>query len=60
MRNNKMSSESTVTEQDPDANAQQHPQGQSADHLDFDPDLNVDGMSHSPLSRFLGLFGFGK
>ncbi|NCF51812.1 hypothetical protein GWP57_09390 [Gammaproteobacteria bacterium] len=55
-----MSSESTVTEQDPDANAQQLAQGQSADHLDFDPDLNVDGMSHSPLSRFLGLFGFGK
>jgi len=35
-------------------------QGLRADNLDIEPDLTVDGLSESILSRLLGLFGAGR
>jgi hypothetical protein len=52
-----MAFENTITEYDMDANAQQFVQGQRSDAREFEPDLAVDGLSESILSRFLGLFG---
>jgi hypothetical protein len=52
-----MAFENTITEYDMDANAQQFVQGQRSDASDFEPDLAVDGLSESILSRILGLFG---
>jgi hypothetical protein len=52
-----MAFENTITEYDMDANAQQFAQGQRNDASDFEPDLAVDGLSESILSRILGLFG---
>ena len=52
-----MSFENTITEYDVDANSQQFVQGQRSDASDFEPDLAVDGLSESILSRILGLFG---
>ena len=55
-----MAFESTITEHDMDAETQQFVQGLRADAGEFEPDLSVDGMSESLLSRILGLFGAGK
>ncbi len=55
-----MAFENTITEQDMDANAQQYVQGLSGDIGEIEPDLSVDGLSESILSRILGLFGAGK
>ena len=55
-----MAFENTITEQDMDANAQQFVQGLRGDIGDIEPDLSVDGLSESILSRILGLFGGGK
>jgi len=55
-----MAFENTITEQDMDANAQQFVQGLRGDIGDIEPDLSVDGLSESILSRILGLFGAGK
>jgi hypothetical protein len=55
-----MAFDSTITEYDMDANARQFVQGQRGDSSDFEPDLAVDGLSESILSRFLGLFGVGR
>ncbi len=52
--------ENTITEQDMDANSQQFVQGLRHDFGDIEPDLSVDGLSDSVLSRLLGLFGAGK
>ena len=52
-----MAFENTITEYDMDANSQQFVQGQRSDAGDFEPDLAVDGLSESILSRILGLFG---
>jgi len=52
-----MAFENTITEYDMDANSQQFVQGQRSDASDFEPDLAVDGLSESILSRILGLFG---
>lgn len=55
-----MAFENTITEQDMDASAQQFVQGLRADVGDGEPDLSVDGLSESILSRIMGLFGGGK
>ncbi len=55
-----MAFENTITENDLDASSQQFVQGFRADSRDSEPDLTVDGMSDSILSRLLGLFGIGR
>ena len=55
-----MAFENTITEKDLDANSQHFVQGLRADNQDYEPDLAVDGLSESILSRFLGLFGLGR
>ena len=54
-----MAFENTITENDLDANTQHFVQGLRADSFDIEPDLTVDGLSDSILSRLLGLFGIG-
>ncbi len=54
-----MAFENTVTEKDLDANSQLFVQGLYAEGQDYEPDLAVDGLSESVLSRLLGLFGIG-
>ena len=55
-----MAFENTITEDELDANSRQYVQGLRADNFDADPDLTVDGLSESLLSRLLGLFGIGR
>jgi len=55
-----MAFENTITEQDLDANSAHFVQGLRADELDLEPDLAVDGLSDSILSRLLGLFGIHR
>ncbi len=55
-----MAFENTITERDMDATAQQFVQGLRRDSGDIEPDLAVDGLSDSILSRLLGLFGVGR
>lgn len=55
-----MAFENTITEADMDANSQQFVQGLQGDLDDIEPDLSVDGLSESILSRLMGLFGSGK
>ena len=55
-----MAFDRTITEYDMDAGSQQFVQGQRGDSGDFEPDLSVDGLSESILSRILGLFGAGR
>ncbi len=55
-----MAFENTTTEDELDANTRQYVQGLRADNFDADPDLAVDGLSESLLSRLLGLFGIGR
>lgn len=55
-----MANENTITEQDMDASAQNFVQGLRGDAVEFKPDLIVDGLSDSILSRLLLLFGKGK
>ena len=55
-----MAFENTITENDLDANSQHFVQGLRNDNLDIEPDLSVDGLSESILSRLLGLFGVGR
>jgi hypothetical protein len=55
-----MAFETTITENDLDANSQKFVQGLRADNFDAEPDLVVDGLSDSILSRILGLFGVGR
>ncbi len=55
-----MAFENTITELDMDANSQQFVQGLRGEMADIEPDLSVDGLSESILSRILGLFGAGK
>ena len=54
-----MAFENTITEHDMDANSQQFVQGLRNDAGDVEPDLAVDGLSESILSRILGIFGVG-
>ncbi len=55
-----MAFENTITEQDMDVVSQQFVQGLRHELGDSEPDLSVDGMSESILSRILGLFGNRK
>ena len=55
-----MAFDTTITENDLDANSKKFVQGLRADSFDSEPDLTVDGLSDSILSRFLGLFGIGR
>ena len=55
-----MAFENTITENDLDANSQHFVQGIRAENHDYEPDLAVDGLSDSILSRILGLFGLGR
>ncbi len=50
-----MSLDSTITEQDLDATSQQLFQGFSNHNKDLEPDLAVDGLSESIMSRFIRL-----
>ena len=52
-----MAFENTMTEQDMDAKSQAYVQGLRGDWGDIEPDLSVDGLSESILSRIMGLFG---
>jgi len=55
-----MAFENTITEMDLDANSQHFVQGLRSEGQDYEPDLTVDGMSESILSRLLSLFGIGR
>ena len=55
-----MAFDNTITEYDVDANSQQFVQGLRGDGGDIEPDLAVDGLSESILSRIFGLFGVGR
>ncbi len=55
-----MAFQNTITEQDMDPAAQQFVQSLRSDDAEFEPDLVVDGMSDSILSRILGIFGSGR
>ena len=55
-----MAFENTITEHDMDASSQEFVQGLRGEAGDYDPDLAVDGLSESILSRILGLFGVGR
>jgi len=55
-----MAFENTITEEDLDPNTRNYVQGLRADNFDAEPDLVVDGLSDSILSRILGLFGIGR
>lgn len=52
--------DSTITEFEMDASAQQMVQDIRNNAGDLEPDLTVDGLSDSILSRILGLFGVGR
>ena len=55
-----MAFENTITEQELDGSALNFVQGLRGDGLDDEPDLAVDGLSESILSRIFGLFGLGR
>ncbi len=55
-----MGLENTITEQDMDATSQQFVRGFRDDNKDFDPDLAVDGLSESIVSRLIRLITFGR
>ena len=55
-----MAFENTITENDLDANSQLFVQGLRSESHDIEPDLVVDGLSESILSRLMGLFGMGR
>lgn len=55
-----MAFDNTITENDLDANSREYVQGLRADNFDIEPDLAVDGLSNSILSRLLSLFGLGR
>ena len=52
--------ENTITEQDMDTASLQFVKGLRKDGNDSEPDLAVDGLSDSILSRILGIFRFGR
>ncbi len=55
-----MAFENTMTEHDMDHKSQQFAQSLRGDAGDLEPDLTVDGLSESILSRIFGLFGTGR
>ena len=54
-----MAFESTVVEQDMDPNTQAFVQELRGGTAEIEPDLAVDGLSESVLSRLIGVFGGG-
>ncbi len=52
--------ENTITEHDMDPASRQFVQGFRNDSNDIEPDLSVDGLSESVLSRLIQLFSFGR
>jgi len=54
-----MAFESTVVEQDMDPNTQAFVQELRSGTAETEPDLAVDGLSESVLSRLIGVFGRG-
>jgi hypothetical protein len=52
--------ESTTTEQEMDATSRQFVQRLHKDGTDAEPDLAVDGLSESILSRFIGMLRLDK
>ena len=55
-----MAFDNTITEQDFDPGTQQFVQGLRGDGGDYEPDLDVDGLSGGIVARLLGLFGVGR
>jgi len=55
-----MAFENTITENELDADSQNFLQGLRANSLDIEPDLTVDGLSESILSRLLGLLSTAR
>ena len=55
-----MALENTITEQDLDAASQQFVQGFRNDANEIEPDLAVDGLSESILSRLVRLITFRR
>lgn len=55
-----MALENTITEQDMDAASRQFVQGFRNNKAASDPDLDVDGLSESLLSRLIRLFSSSK
>lgn len=55
-----MAFENTITEMDMDIKSRQLVQGLREQGQDYEPDLDVEGMSESILSRLLGLFSRGS
>ncbi len=55
-----MSFENTITDPDLDATSQQFVQGFHIDNEVLEPDLAVDGLSESIISRFIRLITFGR
>lgn len=55
-----MAFENSITEKDLDPGTKKYLDGLSASNDDGEPDLAVDGLSDSLLSRLLGLFGIGR
>jgi hypothetical protein len=55
-----MGLESTISEQDLDASSLHFVQGLRKDGSEAEPDLAVDGLSESILSRLLGILRFGR
>lgn len=52
--------ESTITEQEMDSTSSQFVQGLRNDAPEIEPDLAVDGLTESILSRILGILRFGR
>jgi hypothetical protein len=59
-RNETMAFENTITENDLDATTRQFVQDLGSKLPDGEPDLAVDGLSESILSRILGIFGLDR
>jgi len=55
-----VSFESTITEQDMDANARQAVQKFKNSGLDSEPDLDIDGLSDSIAARVKRFLAFGR
>jgi phosphopantetheine adenylyltransferase len=55
-----MAFENTITEIEMDVKTQQLVKGLREERHDFEPDLDVEGMSDSILSRLLGIFSRGR
>ncbi len=55
-----MAVENTITEIEMDVKSQQLVQGLRQEGQEYEPDLDVEGMSDSILSRLFGLFSRGR